>query len=185
MTLKILLFSWGPSPRLNIRFYNLGYKVKKRGLIHTRTHAKQSIAQIDENKVCHQQLFEVLSHYQLLLQSASTVTLGMLIDLKAGWTVAMVPEFWELIDCCEYFPTWLLFRLTVAGHHFPKIIFLVFILRHRGKIEQELGNRKTFKYWNVIEGWTLDISEVVRFYPYQNENEAAVSVSHVSSDRHV
>ena len=67
VTLKILLFSWGPSPRLNIRFYNLGYKVKKRGLIHTRTHAKQSIAQIDENKVCHQQLFEVLSHLSIIV----------------------------------------------------------------------------------------------------------------------
>ena len=45
---------------------------------------------------------------------------------------------------------WTLHMEDPAGHHFPRIIYLVFI--HR-KFSQKSGNRNTFIYWNVMR-WT-------------------------------
>ena len=51
-----------------------------------------------------------------------------------------------------------------AAHHFPKIIFLVFILRRRGKFPQKLGNRNTFIYWNEIGDGHFDSRTLAHKY---------------------
>ena len=124
--------SWGPSLRGD-RFHNLGVTKCKSEVwsTHSLTHKHTTKYctkwwKTHYKSVSSHPLFEVLSHSSIIVAvRASILTLDKLIDLKAGRRV--------LRNCCEYFSTWLLFPLTVgwsrgrAGHHFPKIIFLVFI----------------------------------------------------------
>lgn len=151
--------SWGLSLRGD-RFHNLGVTKCKsevwstQSLTHTRTSTQQSIAQSDgkhTTKVCHRIFFlRFYPIHQLLLQSVCRFW------LLTSWLIwRRGEECWEIVVNISL--VWLLFRLTGgwsrgrAGHHFPKIIFLVFINCGTGV---KLNKNSEIQIHSNIEMWS-------------------------------